>query len=146
MKKTEFDELQQSRRYRYGYQSFLLLAVLLMTDNVLYGVGIVWAQHPTNTFILLLTSFAYYISRCIWGDAMVGPKETPVRMTGRTMAVILIAAVAAVLTAGYAMMDGNFKPTEGKGDSLLFPYCLAMWAVIGIVFIIKRIRESKTDK
>ncbi|MDF2632899.1 MAG: hypothetical protein K0Q85_1495, partial [Caproiciproducens sp.] len=62
MKKIEFDELQQSRRNQYGYQSFILLAILIMIDSVLYGMGFIWMKHPTNTFIILLVGFTYFIS------------------------------------------------------------------------------------
>ena len=145
MKKNEFDELQQSRRYRYGYQSFILLAFLLILDNILYSVGIVWEQHPVNTFILLLASCAYFISRCIWGDALVGPKETPTKMTARTAVVILIAVVVSVIAVGYAAITIKIHPSVDRGGSILFPYILAMWAVVGIVYLIKRFRENKED-
>jgi hypothetical protein len=145
MRKIEFDELQQSRRYRYGYQSFLFLAILLMADSVLYGVGIIWAQYPTNTFILLLTACVYYISRCILGDALVGPKDTPARMTARTAVVMIIAIAAAIILAGYLVMNIKDQPSADNGGSLLSAYCSVMWVVIGIVFIIKRIRDTKKE-
>ena len=145
MKKTEFDELQQSRRYQYGYQSFILLAMLIMIDNILYGMGIVWSQHPVNTFILLLVGCTYFISRCIWGDAFVGPKETPKRMAVKTAAVVLFAAAAAVIAAGYALIHLSDKQTSDNSGSLLFLYCLIMWAVIATVYIIKRVRGNKEE-
>lgn len=142
MKKMEFDELQQSRRDRYGYQSFVLLMFLLLADDVLYSMGIVWAEHPVNTLILLLTGAAYFISRCIWGDAMIGPKEKPVGFTVRTVCLMLFAAAAAVL-AGAAIYR-NWEPSgPEKGGALLFPYCLLMWAVIAAVSVVKRIRGGK---
>lgn len=146
MRKIEFDELQQSKRDRYGYQSFMLLAFLIMIDNVFYGIGIVWAQHPVNTFILLLTSFAYFISRSIWGDALVGPKETPAKVRTAVAVVVLIAAVAAILAVGYISSYMNLKLSAEDGSgSLLTPYCIAMWAVIGIVYLAKKIRDHKMD-
>lgn len=145
MRKIEFDELQQGRRYQYGYQSFILLASLLMIDNVLYSLGIIWENHPVNTFILLLTSFAYFISRCIWGDAMVGPKETPVQIKTSVAVVAVVAAIAAILTVGFVSFNLKMKPSDGGNDSLLFPYCIVMWLVIGIVYLMKRIKTKKTD-
>lgn len=146
MKRVEFDELQQSRRYQYGYQSFIFLAFLLLIDNVLYGIGIIWSQHPTNTFILLLASFTYFISRCIWGDAFVGPKQTPKKVSMAVAAVVLIAAVAAVLAVGFISFHVNVKaPPADEGGSLLSVACVAMWVTIGIVYVIKQIKNRNTD-
>lgn len=145
MKRAEFDELQQSRRYRYGYQSFILLASLLMFDNILYGAGLIWAKHPVNTFILLLTSFTYFIVRCILGDAMVGPKETPVKIKAALAVVAAVAVMAASLAVGIISFNLKIKPSDEGGGSLLSLYCTAMWAVIGIVYLIKRIKDRKAD-
>lgn len=146
MRKIEFDELQQMKRYKYGYQSFILLAVLIMLNSVLNTMGIVWEQYPTNTFILLLTCCVYFISRCIWGDALVGPKDTPVRMTARTGVLVIFSIVIAVVAFGYAVT--NLKPPVGEehgGGSMLFDYTLVMWVVIGVVWVMKRLRDRKAD-
>ncbi len=145
MKKEEFDELQQSRRYRYGYQSFILLAFLLMFDNILYGAGLVWAKHPVNTFILMLVSMVYYISRCILGDAVVGPKTTPLKGKVTAAAVAIFAVIAASLAVGLASFRLNVKSSDGGGGNLLLPVCGAMWVVIGIVYLVKHVKDRNAE-
>jgi hypothetical protein len=147
MKKIEFDELQQSRRYLYGYQSFILLLFLLLIDQVISGISTVWAQYPSHAMILVLAGCTYFISRCVWGDALVGPKETPRKMTVRAAIIVLIAVVAAIVGGLALVMSSNGResaPSHGGGSSL-FLYCMVMWAVIGIVYLIKRIRGNKEE-
>jgi len=145
MKKIEFDELQQSKRNQYGYQSFILLLFLLLIDQVVSGISAVWAQYPPHTIIFVLAGCTYFISRCVWGDALVGPKETPRKMTVRA-AVIILTAVVAALAVGLVMLlnsnDRGSSSSHGGGLSL-FSYCMVMWGVIGIVYLIKRIRSNK---
>lgn len=139
MKKIEFDELQQSRRYRYGYQSFVLLSFLILIDTFIGGLGFVWMEPPMNTFILLLAGCTYFICRCIWGDALVGPKETPRRVTAKTAAVIIVAAAAAVIVAGYGLVRSSYQFSAGTGGSggPLTLACTVMWSVIALVFAVK---------
>lgn len=146
MKKIEFDELQQSRRNKYGYQSFILLAVLIMLDSILYGIGFIWMEHPTNTFVILLIGFTYFISRCIWGDALVGPKDSPKRMTVKTMGIALLAAVISIVSVGYGLTHINLKPATDKGGNNLSLFCLIMWAILAIVYITKRFHDSKAEQ
>ncbi len=146
MKKIEFDELQQSRRNQYGYQSFILLAMLIMIDSVLYGMGFIWMKHPTNTFIILLVGFTYFISRCIWGDALVGPKESPKRMTAKTIGIAIFAVAIAILTMGYLVSYRNMAPSTDNDGSAMTVVCGIMWAVIGVVYLIKRVRGNKTEQ
>lgn len=146
MKKIEFDELQQSRRYKYGYQSFILLAFLILFDSTLYSLGIIWMTHPTNTFIILLVGLTYFISRCILGDALVGPKEIPKRMTMKRFAIILFTAIIAILVAGYAVRYLKINPSQDNNGSIMGLVCLGMWVVLGIVYLIKQIRGSKTEQ
>lgn len=146
MKKIEFDELQQGRRYRYGYQSFILLAFLILIDTVMSGMGIVWMAPPTNTFILLLTGCTYFISRCIWGDAMVGPKETPKKLTAKAAGIIILAAVVAVLAVGFVFSRAQNQPSERVGGNELSLACAIMWAVIALVYALKRLVKEKTEQ
>lgn len=146
MKKIEFDELQQSRRYKYGYQSFIFLAFLILFDSTLYSLGIIWMTHPTNTFIILLVGLTYFISRCILGDALVGPKEIPKRMTMKRFAIILFTAIIAILVAGYAVRYLKINPSQDNNGSIMGLVCLGMWVVLGIVYLIKQIRGSKTEQ
>lgn len=146
MKKIEFDELQQSRRYRYGYQSFILLAFLILIDSVLNGMGVVWLEHPTNTFILLLVGCTYFICRCIWGDALVGPKETPGRFSAKTAAIVVSAATVAVLVTGFALAKGYNQPSAAAGGNELSLVCTAMWAVIALVYALKRLVKGKPEQ
>lgn len=146
MKKVEFDELQQSRRYRYGYQSFIFLAFLLMFDDALYSVGLVWAQHPVNTFILLLASLTFFISRCIWGDAMVGPKSSPAQIKVASAFVIMLAVVIAGMAIGFFSFHLKLTPPKDGNGGLMSFACLMMWVIIGIVYVVKRVRTSKTEQ
>lgn len=146
MKKIEFDELQQGRRYRYGYQSFILLAFLILIDTAIGSMGIVWMAPPTNTFILLLAGCTYFISRCIWGDAMVGPKETPRRLTAKAAGIVILAAVVAVLAAGFVFSRAQNQPAERVGGNELSLACFIMWAVIALVYGLKRLVKEKTEQ
>ena len=145
MKKEEFDELQLSRRYQYGYQSFILLAFLILIHSTLSSFGFAWAKNPTNTIVVLLIGCTYFISKCIWGDALVGLNRTPRRMALTTAAIIIVAIVAAVIAAGYAMIHPSQPATADSSGSMLFLYCCMMWAVIGIVYVIKRVRSPKME-
>jgi len=146
MKKIEFDELQQSRRNQYGYQSFILLAMLIMIDSVLYGMGFIWMKHPTNTFIILLVGFTYFISRCVWGDALVGPKESPKKMTAKTIVIAMFAVTIAVLTMGYLIPHRNMVSSTDNDGFTMALVCGIMWAVIGVVYLIKRVRGNKAEQ
>jgi hypothetical protein len=145
MKKIEFDEFQQSRRYQYGYQSFILLLFLLLIDNVVSGISTVWSQYPSHSFILVLVGCTYFISRCVWGDALVGPKETPKKVTGKIAAIVLGAVVVAV-AAGFVLVRVSIDKSQvHSGGSEIFSYCLIMWAVIGIVYAVKRACGHRTE-
>jgi len=146
MKKIEFDELQQSRRNQYGYQSFILLAMLIMIDSVLYGMGFIWMKHPTNTFIILLVGFTYFISRCVWGDALVGPKESPQKMTAKTIVIAMFAVTIGVLTMGYLIPHRNMVSSTDNDGFTMALVCGIMWAVIGVVYLIKRVRGNKAEQ
>lgn len=146
MKKIEFDELQQSRRYKYGYQSFMLLAILILIDTVLYSMKVIWAPHPTNTFIVLLVGFTYFISRCILGDALVGPKENPKKMSIKWACAALFAAVIAILIMGYMVSHRSVVSSANNDGSIMGVVCLGMWVVLGMVYLIKQIRGRKTEK
>jgi len=147
MKKIEFDELQQSRRYKYGYQSFILLSFLILIDTIFYSFGFIWVKHPTNTFIILLVGSTYFISRCILGDAVVGPKEIPRQMTAKTAAVVLLTMVVAILIVGYLISHRSIIPSSTDNDgSVMGVVALGMWVVLGIVYLIKRIRGGKAEQ
>nr|WP_319489152.1 hypothetical protein [uncultured Caproiciproducens sp.] len=146
MKKIEFDELQQSRRYRYGYQSFILLAFLILADTAISGMGIVWIAPPTNTFLLLLAGCTYFICRCIWGDALVGPKENPKRLTTKAAGMIILAAAVAVLAAGFALSRVHIQPSADTGGDILSFACLTMWAIIALVYALKHLVRGKSEQ
>jgi hypothetical protein len=144
MKKTEFDEMQMQLRHKIGYQSFMLLCLLIMLDNILYGMGIIWINHPTNTFILLLVSLTFFIVRALWRDALVGPKDTSKKFSFRVFLFVLLSIIIAGIVAVAAKV--NFNITADGGGMLLSVCCFLMWAIIGIVYLIKQLAKSHANE
>ena len=146
MGKIEFDEMQLMQRYKIGYQSFVFLSFLILANVVLNGLGIKWAESPTDTFILLLSASAYFISRCIWCDALVGPKDSPKKFTVRTFLLIVLSMTVAVMITGYMLSKRpSSMPSDGGGQQL-FLFCLIMWVIVGIVSLIKHIKDKRGSK
>ena len=145
MGKIEFDEMQLMLRYKIGYQSFLFLAILIMINVILSGMGAHWAESPTDTFILLLSAFTYFISRCIWCGALIGPKDTPKKFTLKTFLLAVLAMAAAVIITGYLVTKAPPSIPSDGGGLQLFGYCLAMWAIVGIVALVKHMKDKKSD-
>ncbi|MCX7614237.1 MAG: hypothetical protein N2Z65_00610 [Clostridiales bacterium] len=145
MRKKEFDEMQQMLRYKIGYQSFLILAFMILAYVILTDFRIMKIENSTGLFILLLISLTYFISRCILSNALVGPKETTMKFTIKTFSLVLLSMTTAFLLIGFFSLKTSPSAPSGGGGQQLSLVCLIMWAVIGLVTLLKRYKDRKND-
>ena len=148
MNKNSLDEMQQQKRDKIGSQSFILLCYLILIDVALHGLGFTWLQYPTNIFVLMLASNAYYLVRSIMSNTFLGPGVSVTKVSIKTAAVLVISGIMAAISATM-LFKNNGQPQPAEGDSygayiLLGFSCLIiiLTLVTGIVTYIRN-KNSK---
>lgn len=145
MNKNLLDEMQQQKRNKIGNQSFMILSYLLLIDIALNGFGVRWLPYPTNVFILMLASMAYYLVRIISANAFLGPGITARRTGIKAIAITIISAVAAYISASQLLKNNVRLQTEGVDDYgayILFALSCLIIILVIIISIITSIRNK----
>ena len=95
MLKQQYDERQMQRRNKLGYQTLLLLIVLLMGDVLAYNMGFRWVEYPTNILVIVSICSCVFLIRSAIYEVLVAPNTNvknnaslTIAMMGITMAII----------------------------------------------------------
>jgi ABC-type polysaccharide/polyol phosphate export permease len=74
----------------------------------------------------------------------VGPKDTSKKFSFRVFLFVLLSIIIAGIVAVAAKV--NFNITADGGGMLLSVCCFLMWAIIGIVYLIKQLAKSHANE
>ncbi len=143
--KPNFDEMQEKKRDRIGNQSFLLLVILLMADNVLYTLGVRWVAYPTNVFLIAVCCCGIFVVRSILAGSFLAPNQSVRSGASKTALVLAFSMAAAMILANLVMRkapNAAEAPADG-GAVVLFVVSWGFLVVALLAFVIKRIRDKK---
>lgn len=89
----EFDEYQLMMRYRYGYQSFMLmmglLIILMLFENIAY---------TQRAMILLVVPMMYFFTRVIISNAYTGVRGKAIPLGSMFLAVSILQVIVTCMT------------------------------------------------
>jgi len=92
--KDGLDEMQRERHNKIGNQMFTIMSLALLINIALYGVGIHWLDHPTDTMVIVTACLAIYLVRLIAAGAY---KQSSITKRKTTIITLTIAAALAVV-------------------------------------------------
>ena len=139
-----YDERQKSLRYKFGYQAFYVLAVLILVNAYICEFMYEWADTMVAAVIAVMLSIFYFGYRTIFAGAYTGDKVSE-RRTAILIPVCMVGILASSLYVLPHIIDGRAPLIEdGKATvSFLSVFNTASFVPFTIAYYAKRTRDQR---
>lgn len=136
MKHAKYDEFQLAKRHKIGYQSFILMCIIILVNGYVKSRYGVWADPFLESLVLMFLPGLYFSGASIWKNAYLRIHDNAV------LILLLFGFVGTVnfLSLGVSIFSGTFYLIEDGqlgGDSG-FVLLTSLFLMMFVLLLVRR--------
>lgn len=136
-----YDEYQLLKRYRIGFQTMIIFALLVGINGFIKEFYIIWAPPIIEGIVLLYIPMFYFILMSLFKDAYLRKLDTGIAM----IVIIGLVVIFNLFVIIQSLVYGTFSLVKDGmlSDGIVLPLLASFFGVILIFMIIKRIKDRR---
>lgn len=137
-----YDERQVLERYRTGFQAFIIVMLLMLTDAFIKEKVYLWSTPLDSVVVILITAFTFFSVKTIWRDAYFAQNNRSGKILFGIFGVLLL--IILIMTP-FEIAAGDFHLTENGRIASDGVFCFTT-AYIASVVITWLLRQWKNKR
>lgn len=137
-----YDERQVLERYRTGFQAFIIVMLLMLTDAFIKEKVYLWSTPLDSVVVILITAFTFFSVKTIWRDAYFAQSNRSGKILfgifGVLLLIILIMTPFEIAAGGFHFIENGRIASDG-----VFCFTAAYLASVVITWLLRQWKNKR---